>query len=204
MMSFALRRAPRGPVSGALAPAVLVLPIVLVAALVSAGSAVSPEPAEAAKRGCSHTKAVPGRAAPRKLRRAVGCLIEKRRRNHGAGGIARSRKLTMAATKHTRKMTRSRCFSHQCGGEPPLGERIRRTGYMRNAKAWSYGEVIGWGKGRRGTPRAMVDAWMRSSSHRAILLNGRFKHLGVGIKAKGPSGQKRASTYTVNFGYVNR
>jgi len=177
----------------------------LTVSVFSIGPAGQPALAEAAQRGgCSHTKAVPGRAAPRKLRRAVVCLIKKRRQAHNAGRASANAKLARASVKHSRKMTRSRCFSHQCGGEDPLGERIRRTGYMRNARAWSYGEVIGWGLGKRGTPRVMVDAWMHSSSHRAILLNGHFHHLGVGIKAEGPFGQNRGATYTVDFGYRNR
>jgi uncharacterized protein YkwD len=41
------------------------------------------------------------------------------------------------------------------------------------------GEVLAWQDLRRSTPRATVDAWMRSPPHRRSLLDPRFRQIGA-------------------------
>ncbi|UJA21582.1 hypothetical protein HJD18_16065 [Thermoleophilia bacterium SCSIO 60948] len=180
-----------------LAAAVVAL---LAAFLVSFGP-VGPPAAYAGAKGCKGANAKPGKASQGKIKRATTCLIRQKRKQNGAGSINSHSKLARAAIGHTRRMTKTGCFSHQCSGEASTGERIRRTGYFRGAKSWSYGEIIGWGKGKRGTPRRMVNAWMGSSSHRSTILNGKFNHLGVGYQSKKPGGGGGGGTYTIDFGH---
>lgn len=39
--------------------------------------------------------------------------------------------------------------------------------------------------GEHYSPKSVVNAWMRSSGHRANILNSRFTHVGVGYSSKG-------------------
>jgi uncharacterized protein YkwD len=54
------------------------------------------------------------------------------------------------------------------------GERIRAAGFVRLG-AWAENAVCGYT-----TPAAAVRAWMNSESHRANLLNDRFREIGIG------------------------
>ncbi|MGI9021584.1 MAG: CAP domain-containing protein, partial [Solirubrobacterales bacterium] len=61
---------------------------------------------------------------------------------------------------------------------------------------------IAWGGRSLGTPKQIVDAWMHSSGHRANILNGRFRDLGIGFGSGSPTNRKvNAGIYTTDFGY---
>jgi uncharacterized protein YkwD len=47
---------------------------------------------------------------------------------------------------------------------------------------------------------AIVRGWLRSSGHRAILLDGRYDDLGVGIAIGAPRGGTGGATFTGDFG----
>jgi uncharacterized protein YkwD len=83
-------------------------------------------------------------------------------------------------------------FSHDTkGGNEDACERIRRYGY-----SWrECGENIGYNS----TPERMFDAWMSSSGHRANILNGRFREVGIGAYT-GDYGGYQTTMYTVDFG----
>ena len=73
------------------------------------------------------------------------------------------------------------CFSHECRGERGLLGRLQVVKYIVGGlRRWAYGENIAYGEGSRGTPKQIVDAWMHSSGHRANILSGTFRDIGVG------------------------
>ena len=53
---------------------------------------------------------------------------------------------------------------------------------------------------RLGTPASRVAAWMRSASHRPILLGASFREVGVGIAPGTPGAAGAGATYTADFG----
>jgi len=57
------------------------------------------------------------------------------------------------------------------------------------------------GLGPGATPRAMMNAWMASTPHRANILAGKFREVGLGVVG-GVPGRRRASgaTFTTDFG----
>ena len=70
--------------------------------------------------------------------------------------------------------------------------------------SWQVGENIAWGRGKRSSPAAIVDAWMHSPPHRELILTGSIKDVGVGIKRGRPGdGKAKAGTYTADFGTKN-
>jgi uncharacterized protein YkwD len=95
-------------------------------------------------------------------------------------------------------MVASHSFSHG-----NFGDRIARTAWARRRKAWAAGEALAWGTGELATPAATVTAWMQSPEHRRILLDPRYRVVGVGEVAGVPvDGADGASgrTYTADFG----
>lgn len=179
---------------GRVVAAWLAVVVVLLAALVA--------PVESAEaRACKHKNGEPGEIGTREAERAVVCLINRKRANHGERKLEVNGDLGQAAGKHSRYMKRHGCFSHQCRGEPDLGSRLRRSGYLKRGSA-GYGENIAWGGGGLGTPRNIVESWMRSSGHRANILDRDFEHIGIGVVWGSPSNPRAdAGLYTADFGY---
>jgi uncharacterized protein YkwD len=136
-------------------------------------------------------------------RRAVVCLINKKRRSHGRPALSTNSRLTDAAQNHSEYMESHHCFSHQCSGERSLSSRLSVVGYLTGGLlSWLYGENIAWGERRLATPRSIVNAWMNSAGHRAIILNGSYRDVGVGVVWGTPSNPKaRGGIYTADFGY---
>jgi uncharacterized protein YkwD len=174
---------------------------VLAAAMTSAGV-----PASAAAGGSGACRqwgdAHPGQLSNGEARAAVLCLVNRKRNRAGLRPLERDRNLQRAAQRHNYRMVGSGCFSHQCDGEADLGGRLRSTGYLDGKlRRWAYGENIAWGMKRRGTPAAVVDAWMGSPPHRANILSGSFRELGVGFATGSPSGAgDPGGIYTIDFG----
>jgi len=100
--------------------------------------------------------------------------------------------LQKAARAHSRDMIERDYFSHDTkGGNEDACERILRYGYR-----WSAcGENIGYDS----TPDRMFDAWMGSPGHRANILSGRFREVGIGAHT-GDYGGFGTTMYTVDFG----
>jgi uncharacterized protein YkwD len=156
--------------------------------------AMSPAQSEARGGGCGKTGVASKRsdriALPR-ARDAVKCLINDER---SARNLRLNRRLGEAAQKHTRRMYRQGCFSHQCSGEPGTTDRIRRAGYMRGASSYRVGEVIALNSDRA-SPREVVRQWKRSAGHRVQILSSGYEHIGVGMIAR-----KGRAFYTVTLG----
>ena len=141
-------------------------------------------------------------ASVRRVRAALLCLINRERQARGLRPLSEERRLRRAANRHSRAMVRGRFFSHY---QPmrrarTVVDRLRLTRYLP-ARSWSVGENIGYGSGRRGTPRSMMRAWMQSTPHRANILEPRFRQVGLGIQPGMPTSRHRGATYTTNFGF---
>ena len=80
---------------------------------------------------------------------------------------------------------------------------LTRTGYLPCNCSWGIAENIAYGSGGAGSPRGIVAAWMHSPEHRANILNGSYRHIGVAADSGTPvTGRQRdAATYTTDFGY---
>ncbi len=182
----------------------------LLAALLIVGYAGSPggplpfEPSVAeAGRSCPGAGRAPAKMKVTKAAQLVRCLVNKRRGKHGLRRLTKKKNITRAATAHTKRMRRADCFSHQCPGEDPLPGRLAQADYLPCGCSWSAGETIAYGKGRRrGSPKAIVKAWMGSSGHRATLLSRGFEHVGVGVRRGSPYKSRfKYATYTLDVGY---
>ena len=180
------------------------LPPILPAGLLSGVPGLPDLPIAVAgkKRGCRGADMRPGRSSSsRKIaRRAVLCLLNKTRRAHGLKRLRGNARLVKAAVRHSQSMVGRGYFSHDDpAGAGPL-DRVRRTGYLSGARAFATGENIGYGQDPTSTPRSMMRAWMASTPHRANILTGRFREVGIGGVPGTPGSGAAGGTYTTVFG----
>ena len=125
------------------------------------------------------------------------CLINYARNHSGTPAINRRRRSSSAAEGQGRR--RDACgFSHTACGRP-ADLYARRYGYT-SASSWQWGENLAWGRGKRGTPRQILKAWLNSPPHRATMLRGSFNDAGVGLRRGGFSGNQNASVWALEVG----
>lgn len=100
--------------------------------------------------------------------------------------------LAASADGHSADMANSDYFSHysQSGASP--FQRMRAAGYSYRAA----GENIAAGRSLA-DPAAVVRAWLKSPGHCKVIMNGKYKELGVG-RVEGPG--KYSVYWTQNFG----
>jgi uncharacterized protein YkwD len=179
--------------------ALALVPFGLAALAVLAGAAPRASAANACSRWGDDR---PDSLRPGKARKAILCLVNAKRQNAGLRPLKADKRLQRAAQKHTDRMDGSGCFDHECPGEAALGQRLEIVDYLTGGLSrWLAGENIAWGSGKRGTPKAIVEAWMNSPPHRANILNGSYRDLGVGFAAGTPNdGSDPGGIYTTNFG----
>jgi uncharacterized protein YkwD len=127
---------------------------------------------------------------------AVRCLLNQQRAQARLAPLAADRRLARAARRFSQAMVRQRFFDHVPPQGSTVGQRVRAAEYS----ARSVGETIGWGAGTLATPAAIVQGWMNSPPHRAIIMDGRFRDVGLGIAARSPAGTGDATTVIANFG----
>lgn len=156
-------------------------------------------PAGAAANSCANASTSPSNVTSRTAVRTTACLLNQERTSHGLRKVRLNGRLSKAAVRHARDMVRRHYFSHYSPSGATFLHRIKRAGYLRHARSWSAGENIAWGSGGLSTPRSIVRAWMNSPGHRANILNGRYREIGLGVVRGSPRG--RGATYVNTFGY---
>src|SRR5215213_8505255 len=85
----------------------------------------------AALASCPHANAHPHHTSLANLRKAMGCLVNKKRAKHGLHRLKSNDHLASAARRHTKVMLRKDCFAHRCPGEPGLNKRVKESGYTK-------------------------------------------------------------------------
>jgi uncharacterized protein YkwD len=128
-------------------------------------------------------------------------IINHARAARGLNSLRLNAALDRAALTHSREMLSHQYFSHLSAAGGGYCGRLLRAGYSRSGwRSWTASEVIGWGAGTLGTPRAIFRSWMRSSVHRSLLLGRRWRDVGVGAAAGTFRGLSGAVLFTVDLG----
>ncbi len=118
-------------------------------------------------------------------------LHNRKRRSRDLRALCVSAKLTKAARAHSASMIKNDYFGHGS-----VGRRLKRYGYHWRLCA----ENIAGGSGSYGLPSNIFKLWMSSSGHRANILDGRFREVGIGTYKGTYKGKRRYTMYTVDFG----
>jgi uncharacterized protein YkwD len=131
---------------------------------------------------------------------ATLCLLNQQRADHGLKAFSESTTLDRAADDYAADMVKRRFFDHVSPGGGTMMDRIKAAGWVPSG-SWSAGENIAWGSGSLATPASIVDGWMHSPPHRANILNGSYREIGIGVTLGAPvAGKARAATYATDFG----
>jgi uncharacterized protein YkwD len=130
-------------------------------------------------------------------------LLNEERAASGLPALRRVGPLESAAQSHSEAMRSATdggpvFLSHTDPDGSSMADRVSRAGYQ-----WfSLGENIAAGQR---TPDEVVRGWMNSSGHRANILNGAFRDIGIGLAVgpgTWPNGYRSAQVlwWTTNFG----
>jgi uncharacterized protein YkwD len=182
-------------------------PLTTAAVAVTAALTLHAAPAHSAQGAerCPGAHEVPASSqALKQAASAIRCLVNAERTSRGLKALKIDGDLAKAARAHSRDMIRNRFFDHTAPDGDTVGDRIRKAGYGSKRSSWYVGENLGWGTGAKGTPNAIVDAWLASPGHRQNMLKSRFRELGVGVVQGAPTTQTNlpGATYTLNLGVI--
>src|SRR5919205_2113314 len=107
---------------------------------------------------------------------AMYCGVNTVRRAYGLGAVRGNGPLNRSSLLKADAVRRCG-FSHTpCGMS--FTRTFRRAGYL---PARSFGENLAWGQADLGSPLQTLSMWLNSPPHRAILLGGRWRDLGIAV-----------------------
>jgi uncharacterized protein YkwD len=73
--------------------------------------------------------------------------------------------------------------------------------YLAGTRGYQIGENIAWGTGHYGTPRETMNGWLQSPGHRANILTGAFRDVGIGyLPNQAFQGYGGAALWSQEFG----
>ena len=160
--------------------------------------------AQAASPPCAGANVAPTAQNVDQVRIATLCLLNRERTRRGLKRLSESPQLRKSAQGFSQNMVNQNFFDHVSPSGSTLLSRVRSgTAYLQNVRAYALGENIAWGTGEYATPAETMKSWMASPGHRHNILNGRFRHVGIGIALGAPvdAAGEVAATYTTDFGY---
>jgi len=134
---------------------------------------------------------------------AVLCLVNAERAGRGMAPLTASSPLAKAASSHSSDMVRRKYFGHVAPNGLDQRRRVARTGYLRGCRRPpALGETIAFGTAVYGSPVELVKSLMESTAHRSIILDRRFRDIGVGLAIGAPMDGfgEFGSTLSLNFG----
>src|SRR4051794_4074749 len=152
---------------------------------------------------CASTDGPTAQSSAVTLGNAALCLVNQERTSRGLRPLKANRRLAEAARSHASDMNARGYFSHDTLGGGNFVDRIRKAGYVPARVLPSLGEDLAWGSGALGTPREIVQYWMKSPGHRANILDRKFREAGMGV-AFGDVGAGDGITYALDFGSGGR
>ena len=109
--------------------------------------------------------------------------VNKQRAKHGLSQLRLNARLVAAARTHSADMGARKYFEHNAPApnDEAWSARIVRCGYTKSGYSyWKAGENIAYGANIYSSPVYIVDAWMKSRAHRAVILTRTFREIGVG------------------------
>jgi uncharacterized protein YkwD len=158
-----------------------------------------------ASAACPNADTLPTAENLPEIRAALICLHNEERAAANVPALRTDSRLATAAEQHAQDMVAQGYFGHDAPSGLDPFDRMKKTGYIGRRIVWNAGETIAWASGAFTTPRAVMDAWLGSTSQRLTLLAPDFRHIGVGIALGAPverdADASPAVTYTVDYGW---
>jgi len=106
----------------------------------------------------------------------VACFVNFARSRRGLASLVVRSDLNTASLAKASAIGRCQNFAHNpCGGD--WTSAVRSTGFIG-----TFGENLYLASGRWGSPRAAVDSWLNSASHRENLFDQKWREQGIALK----------------------
>ena len=141
------------------------------------------------------------------LEAAVVRALNRVRLADGLRALRTSPSLRTAARGHSRAMLERGFFAHESADGTAFSERIRRYYTSRGWRTWSVGEALLASQGSDMEATAIVDSWLDSPPHRAIILSPSWRDAGIGAlyapTAPNTFGGSATIVVTADFGLRN-
>jgi uncharacterized protein YkwD len=131
-------------------------------------------------------------------RKQLLLAINHVRAAYGLPRLLGARALRTAALRHSEDMVARDYFAHTSPTGSTIASRIVRSGFV-SGHWWRGAETLAWGTGRHASPAATVAAWLRSPTHRAIMLASGFHWVGIGRNCGRFAGYPDACVWTADF-----
>jgi uncharacterized protein YkwD len=161
----------------------------------------APSAVTASADGCAGATAIPTAANMAQSSAAVLCLVNFQRISHGLKAVRNSSLLARTATSASGDMVRLKYFAHVSPAGMSLKKRAAKVGYRGIGCPPTLGEVLAFGSGTDATAAALVQMLMDDPAHRTVMLDRRFRDVGVGLAIGAPlDGMGDGSTLAINFG----
>ena len=109
------------------------------------------------------------------------------RRAHGRSRLTVSAQLQRAGRNHARDLAVAGLFSHTWSDGTPFGRWIRSFYPINGARSWSVAENLAW-SAPGVTAQQAVEMWLASPEHQRILLDKRWRQIGLGVIAADGAG----------------
>jgi uncharacterized protein YkwD len=130
---------------------------------------------------------------PSPVERAIVQQINRVRRSHGLNRVVFSRRLHRVARRHSLQMLLHDSLSHDSFTGTSFLSRLS-GGHGRG----KFGETLAWTPTGAGGAGKIVNLWMNSAPHRAVLLDGRLRRVGVG-RVLGQMGAQAGAAVTADW-----
>jgi uncharacterized protein YkwD len=132
--------------------------------------------------------------AQTKAETAIVREVNRVRRAHHLRAVRLTTPLARVARRHSSQMLQHDVLSHSSFDGSTFTTRLKRAGKRRQ-----YGETLAWAPAGSGTTaKVVVNLWMTSAHHRAVLLNGALRRVGVG-RVHGAMGDQAGNAITADF-----
>lgn len=137
------------------------------------------------------------------LEHALVRELNRARIAHGVQALRFGDGLDAAAAQHSRSMLQRGYFDHSSPDGTTFDRRIRRYYSSRGWRRWAVGEALLSSPVEIGA-REIVQAWIDSPPHRAVILSSTYRDAGLGVyfapAATGSFGGEPALVVTADFG----
>jgi uncharacterized protein YkwD len=141
------------------------------------------------------------------LERAVIRELNRTRAVHGLRPLRFGDGLRTAAAQHSRSMLVDGYFEHESADGSSFDQRLKRYYPDRGWQRWAVGEAL-LSSSVQISAREVVETWIESPPHRAVILSPVYRDGGVGVfytpAASGAFGGDPALVVTADFGMRER
>jgi uncharacterized protein YkwD len=178
-------------------------------ALIAAALALvlmAPATAKARVRACANAYLHPTAGDQHALAVATLCLVNRLRAGFHMRPLRPNPALAHLASHEARQLVTQNYFADVSPSGQKPSAMLAHTPYPRRSSSYSLGQNLAWGTEAGASPTSVVNAWMNSPPHRAIMLDSSYRDVGVAVLAAVPAVESGlpGGTYAMEFGARHR